>query len=205
MMRAKEVNYFNLFVDVAKVCYRAAEQLENLVKDSEETIVEIATIHDIEREGDDLYHTIYDHLNRSFITPIEREDILNIARNIEETIDTIDEVGIMFNMLSITKARPDAKELVKLIVKSCGALLEATIEFKNFKKPKKLIPLLVEINHIEEEGDRLYQSAVKRLFSEEKNILDVIKWKNIFDTLENVLDACENVADVMEGVIVKNS
>ena len=92
-----------------------------------------------------------------------------------------------------------------LIVKSCRALLDATIEFKNYKKAKNLTKLLVEINHIEEEGDRLYQSSVKKLFSSEEKVLDVIKWKHIFDALEDVLDACENVADIMEGVIIKNS
>lgn len=204
-MGKKDVNYFDLFVDAARVCYKGAEQLQNLVKDNEDTLTEIAAIHEIEREGDELYHTIYDHLNRSFITPIEREDILQMARYIEETIDAIDEVAIMFNMLSINLARPEAKELVNLIVKSCKALLDATIEFKNFKRSKKLTPLLVQINHIEEEGDRLYQSAVKTLFSKETNILEVIKWENIFNTMEDVLDASENVADVMEGVIVKNS
>lgn len=204
-MATKDVNYFDLFIDAAKVCCKAAEQLENLVKDQCNTENEIAAIHEIEREGDTLHHIIFDHLNRSFITPIEREDILEIAKYIEVTIDTIDEVAIMFNMLSIHEARPDAKDMVKLINKSCKALLDATIEFKNFKKSKELTPLLVEINHLEEEGDKLYQNAVKTLFNKETNILEVIKWKNIYDTMENVLDACENAADIMEGVIVKNS
>jgi uncharacterized protein Yka (UPF0111/DUF47 family) len=144
-------------------------------------------------------------LNRSFITPIEREDIIQLSRNIEETIDTIDEVAIMFNLLSVTDVRREAKDLGVLIVKSCGYLREAAEEFVNFKKSKKLMPLLIEINHIEEEADRLYQNSVKKLFSQETNVLDVIKWKNIFDTMEKVLDTCENVADVMEGVIIKNS
>jgi len=204
-MRTKDVNYFELFVDAAKVCKRAAEQLESLLKDKNKKLKEIAEIHDIEHEGDELYHQIYNHLNVSFITPIEREDILQIARYIEKTIDTIDEVAIMFHMLSVTTVRPEALELVDLIIKSCNVLLEATIEFKNFKKSKKLAPLIVEINRIEEEGDKLYQGAVKTLFSKEPNVMEVIKWKNIFDTMENVLDANENVADVMESVIVKNS
>lgn len=204
-MKAKDVNYFDLFVEGAQVCYKAAEQLGNIVKDDIDTLVEIAKIHDIEHEGDELYHTIYDHLNRSFITPLEREDILQLARYIEDTIDKIDEVAIMFDMLSITTIRPEAKEFVCLIQKSCKCMLDATLEFKNFKKTKALSPLLVEINHIEEEGDRLYEKCIKYLFSQEPSVLEVIKWKNIFDTLEDVLDACENVTDVMEGVIVKNS
>lgn len=204
-MAKKDVNYFDLFIDGAKICYRAAEQLENLVQDYRNTQAEIDAIHETEHEGDKLHHSVYNHLNVSFITPIEREDILQISRYIEDTIDAIDEVAIMFNMLSVTSVREDGKEFVKLIVKICRALLDATVEFKNFKKSKKLTPLLVEINHIEEEGDKLYHNAVKKLFTNESEIMEVIKWKNIFDALEDVLDAAENAADVMEGVIIKNS
>jgi predicted phosphate transport protein (TIGR00153 family) len=204
-MKTKDVNYFDMFVEAAKVCLKAAVELENLVKDRIKTAEEVAAIHNIEHEGDELYHKLYYHLNRSFITPIEREDILEISRYIEKTIDTIDAVAIMYNMLSVNTVRGDAIELSKLIVKSCKALLDATHEFKNFKKSKKLASLIVEINHIEEEGDKLYQSSVKKLFEQETNVLEVIKWNNIYDTMENVLDAVEDVADVMEGVIVKNS
>jgi len=204
-MKNRDVNYFDLLIDGARICYKASQHLESLLKDHVVDPQEALAMHDIEHEGDELYHRIYRHLNLSFITPIEREDILQIARNIEETIDTIDEVAIMFNMLSINVIRSEAIELVKLIVKSCKTLLDAMIEFKNFKKSKQLTPLLVEINHIEEEGDQLYQNAIKTLFSKESNVLEVVKWQNIFDTLEDVLDANENVADVMEGVIIKNS
>ena len=148
---------------------------------------------------------MYHHLNRSFITPIEREDILEIARNIEDSIDAIDEVSIMMEMLSVRTVRYPAIDLVNLITKACSTIVAATVEFKNFKKSKELPKLLVEINHIEEEGDVLYQLAMKKLFTEEKDPIEVIKWQNIFKTLEDVLDSCENVADAMEGVIVKNS
>ena len=204
-MAKKEANYFELFVQGAKICCDAARQLQNIVKDQKDTLAEIAAIHEIEREGDLLYHNIYDQLHHSFITPIEREDIIQIARYIEETIDRIDEVAIMFNMMSVTKSRLDGQILVGLIVTSCMSLLEATQEFRNFNKSKRLSPLLVEINHIEEEGDRLYQAAMKDLFSKEKEVLEVVKWKSIFSTMEDVLDGVENVADVMEGVIIKNS
>lgn len=204
-MAVKDVNYFDMFSQGAKICCKAAEALENLLNNNAGTLEGIEAIHEIEHEGDKLYHKIYYHLNRSFITPIERDDILQISKQIENTIDTIDEVAIIFKMLSVTKLKPEGRELLTLISKSCQTLLETTNEFKSFKKSKRLMPLIVEINHIEEEGDRLYQAAVKRLFAEEKDVLEVVKWKNIYDTLENVLDACEDVADVMEGVIVNNS
>jgi len=205
MKRTKEVNYFDMFIQIAEICDKAAKALDEMLCNTGSFAAKAQAIHDIEHEGDELYHLLYHNLNRSFITPIEREDILAIARNIEDTIDTIDEVAIMFNLLSIRTIKPEAKELVKLIIKSCSVLVEATKEFKNYKKSKDLTSLLVELNHIEEVGDKLYQDAVKTLFANEKDVLEVVKWKNIFDTMENVLDACENIAEVMEGVIVKNS
>lgn len=204
-MATKEANYFDLFIEGAGICQKAAIQLKNVVKDNIDTLAEIKAIHDIEHEGDELHHRVYTHLNRSFITPIEREDIMSLAGYIEETIDMIDEVAIMFNMLSVTKVREEGKQMVELIVKASDALLKATIEFKNFKKSKTLSELIVLINHIEEEADVLYQNSVKTLFSKETDPMEVIRWKNIFDTLENVLDSTENVADIMEGVMIKNS
>lgn len=204
-MAGKEVNYFDLFIKAASVCDRAATSLNDLLDNLDDAKEKSIAIHQIEHEGDEQYHVLYHHLNRSFITPIEREDILEIARNIEDSIDAIDEVSIMMEMLSVRTVRYPAIDLVNLITKACSTIVAATVEFKKFKKSKELPKLLVEINHIEEEGDVLYQLAMKKLFTEEKDPIEVIKWQNIFKTLEDVLDSCENVADAMEGVIVKNS
>lgn len=204
--RKKDVNYFDMFIDAAKLCNKAAKMLEDMLDNDSSLFSEkMNKIHTTEHEADELYHKLYNHLNISFITPIEREDILEIARYIEQTIDTIDDVSIMIEMLSVKNIRPEAKNMLKLIVDSSNVLVLAAEEFKNFKKSKKLSQYLVDINHIEEDGDKLYQQAMKDLFSKESDAIEVVKWQNIFGTMENVLDACENVADVMEGVIVKNS
>ena len=108
-------------------------------------------------------------------------------------------------MLSIDEIREPAKEMMNLITKGCAALVAATVEFKNFRKSKSLNGLLVEINQVEEEGDVLYQRSMKDLFKNETDVLQVVKWQNIFNSLEDVLDACENVADAMERVIITNS
>lgn len=204
-MKTQDVNYFDLFIDSANLCYKAAKQLHYIEKDYTKIPEEITTIHEIEREGDELYHKLFEHLERSFITPIEREDILQIAKYIEDTIDAIDEVSIMISMLSITTIRSDAKQLIALIEKSCCTLLDAAREFKNFKKSKQLLFFLIEINRIEEDGDKLYQNAIKKLFIKEQNVLEVLKWKSIFDALEKVLDTAEKAADIMGEVIIKNS
>lgn len=204
MRKSKEADYFDLFIKAASICNRAAESLDELMDDLSNSHGKSNAIHIIENEGDELYHEVYYHLNRSFITPIEREDIMEISRYIENTIDSIDDVAIMLDMMSIESAKKRGKGMVNLITKACSALVAATVEFKNFKKSKTLAQLLVEINSIEEEGDVLFQASMKDLFSKEKNVLDVVKWQDIYKSLENVLDSCEGVADAMERVIIKN-
>lgn len=205
-MKKKDVNYFDLFVDAAKLCNEAALKLDEMLSGSAADFnAKKEEIHRIENQADELYHIVYSHLNRSFITPIEREDILETARCIESTIDTIDEVAIMIDLLSVTEIHRSSLELGKLIAKSTAVVVDATVEFHNFKKPQKLSEFLVEINHIEEDGDKIYQNGLRELFAKENDAKEIIKWKNILDTMENVLDSCEDVADVIEGVIVKNS
>lgn len=202
----KDVNYFDLFNEAAALCKLSAEMLEDMLESDASLFYDkMMDIHKIEHQADELYHKLYRNLNISFITPIEREDILEIARFIEQTIDAIDDVAIMIDMLRIDNIRPEAKEMIKLIVKSCSVLVLSCQEFKNFKKSKELTKHLVDINHVEEEGDQLYQRAIKNLFENEPDVREIIKWKNIFETMEDVLDACESVADIMETVIVKNS
>lgn len=204
-IKSKEADYFDLFIKAAAISNRAAEALDELMDNLDDARVKSDAIHLLEHDGDELYHQVYYHLNRSFITPIEREDIIEISRYIEGTIDVIDDVAIMLDMMSIKCATPRAKEMVNLITKCCSALVTAAVEFKNFRKSKTLATLIVEINHIEEEGDELFRCSMKELFAEEKNVLEVVKWQEIYKSLENVLDSCEDVADAMERVIIKNS
>ncbi len=173
MFKKKEVDYFELFIEQAKITLKAAEKLEAMLNaSSTEFSQRMQDIHEVEREGDVMYHKLYKELNLSFITPIEREDILEISRNIEQATDAIDEVSIMIDLLSVTSVRPVAKELVNLIIKASTVMLDAVKEFKNFKKSTKLNGDLVEINHIEEDGDKLYQDAIRELFAKEANVLD---------------------------------
>ena len=108
-------------------------------------------------------------------------------------------------MLNITELRDDVKPFAALIIKSCDHLRSALIEFKQFKKSHDISQKIVDVNNIEEEGDRFYHKAVRRLHEEEKDALTIMKWREIYDKLENCLDACEDVADNLEGIILKNS
>ena len=206
--KKKEENYFDMFVtSVAFSCEAAAALLEFAkgFDTCEDRAQKVSEIHAIEHTADGHYHDLFAQLSKAFITPIDREDILMIARSIDCVTDAIEDVAVSLYMLNIPAVRDDVVPMIELIVKSCCELKTAVDEFRSFRKSKQIFERILEVNNLEEEGDRVYQAAVRKLFSGEVTALDVIKWREIYRKLENCLDACEDVADNIEGVILKNS
>ena len=208
-MASKEKDYFGMFVksvefncEIARQLCALTERFES-VTDMEQ---EVHQMHAIEHSADIHFHTIYEHLNKEFITPIEREDILMLAQAIDNVSDTIEDVGYALYYLNIKTLKPNFSEFVALIVKSCASLKIAMEEFKKFKKSKVLSEKILEVNHVEEDGDKLYYSLLHDLFANDNSdTLEIMKWREIYDKLEQCLDACENVADILEGIVLKNS
>lgn len=144
-------------------------------------------------------------LAREFITPIEREDIVAMADAIDNVTDTIEDVMLRIYMFNFTAIREDAIKMVEIIIKCCEALKEALQEFSNFRKSQVLHKLIVDINHFEEEGDRLFVKATRNLFVNEKNPVEILAWRETLDYMEKCCDACEEVSEVIESVMMKNS
>ena len=208
-MAQKENDYFEMFVKSVEFNCEIAAKLKELagryqaVSDMEK---EVQALHTIEHNADIHFHTIYEHLNKEFITPIEREDILMLAQAIDNVSDSIEDVGYALYYLNIKELKSEFLPFTELIEKSCAALKVAIEEFKKFKKSKVLSEKILEVNHVEEEGDRMYYRLLHELFAgDTSNLMDVLKWREIYDKLEQCLDACENVADILEGIVLKNS
>lgn len=201
----KEVNYFEIFNSMADCLIRSAKQLYDLTVNFTDVKVKADAIHAVEHEADELLHDMVFQLNRAFITPIDREDILQIGNGIDNIIDAIEDVANLFDMLSIKAIMPQAVDFVDLIVKSAEMLSLAIKEFKQFKSSKCLNALVINVNQIESEGDCLHRALIKELYNNESlSVLDIMKWKEIYDNMESVLDGCEDVADMLEGLSVKN-
>lgn len=205
MALKKEENYFDMFVVSVDFNCQIAGKLLELVDNYTDIEKKVNEIHDIEHKADEHYHKIFSQLSKSFITPIEREDILSLSQSIDNITDAVEGLAFSFYMLNIKKLRPDIKPFAELIIKSCNYLKIAMNEFKQFKKSQTLNQKIVEVNNTEEEGDRFYHNAVRKLFSEEKDTREIIVWREIYDGLERCLDACEDVADNLEGIVLKNS
>lgn len=207
MARKKDVNYFDAFVELAGYSCQAADLLNETIINyhAEELKDKMEKMHAIEHSGDKARHEMIKKLAREFITPIEREDIMAMADAIDTVTDTIEDVLMRMYMCNIRYVREHALKMTEIIVKCCDALKKALDEFHNFRKSQTLHDLIVDVNHLEEEGDRLYTEAVRDLYVNCKDFLEISGWDKTYDYLERCCDACEDVTDVIESVMMKNS
>ena len=165
----------------------------------------LRTMHAIEHEGDGKKHEMSAALAKAFVTPIDREDLALISHNIDDVTDNIEEVLQRFYMNRVVAVLPAAVSFAEKLELCCALMKEIMVEFVHFRKSQKLHDMIVELNHAEEECDRLYLVAVHDLRDDCTEVLDIISWREIYDCLEACADACEHVGDCVETVIMKNT
>lgn len=179
------------------------ETLTNYNKDILEQNIE--KVHKLENEADQKLHNMRNYLIKDFLPPIDREDIALIGHRLDDVEDFIDELLINFYILDISEIRKDILEFINLLIKCCEGVKEALVNFKNFKKFDLIKEKVIEINNLEEQGDRLFEQSMRKLYKEAKDPIEIIKWTTIYNCLENTIDACEKIGDELEDVIMKNS
>jgi hypothetical protein len=159
-------------------------------------------IKEVEHKCDFLTHEIIQRLNKTFVTPIDREDIHSLARTLDDVMDAIDDAAALFPLYRIEKVRSGARELTRVILAQTDELRKALDALE--KNHTVVLERSVEINRLENEADRIHKQAVGKLFDEERDAITVMKWKEIFDLLEEATDACEDVVNLLENVVVKH-
>lgn len=206
MAKKNEINYFDVLIAAADYSHRTAVALNDLMSNYEDVHEKAEAIHHLEHAADLECHRLMDALNVAFITPIDREDINDMINSIDDITDLLEDVSNRFDMLSITSVKPEALKMGQFLETATSQLYSLLMAFKNYKKNKnKIHELVMSVNSLEEDGDRLYREFIKQLFLNEKDVLEIIKWKEVFDDMENVLDACEDVADIVEAVCMKQN
>lgn len=206
MAHGKGENYFESFVEMADYTCRAAVLLNRILTEfhPEELQDKMTEMHTLEHGGDAAKHHMIKKLAKEFITPIEREDIIALSDAIDNVTDAIEDVLMRIYMCNLQEMREDALKMAAVIVKCCDALKTALAEFANFQKSETLHGLIVQINQMEEEGDRLYTVATRRLYLHCKDPILISAWDHVFHYLEKCCDSCEDAADVIESVMLKN-
>ena len=203
----EEYCYFNEFINNSGYILTSAEVLKETVQNySMEKLQEnITKVHKLENEADKALHKMRNYLIKDFLPPIDREDIVLIGHRLDDIEDYIDEILINFNILNIEKMRDDVVEFTDLLIECAKSVKDALEDFRNFKKADSVKAKVIAINELEEKADRLYEKVMKKLYTEENDPIEIIKWTTIYGCLENTTDACERIGDSIEDVIMKNS
>lgn len=207
MARKKQYDYFKTMEYLAENAHLAAEHLETIFENYDaKTLVENAeVIHELEKKNDHLVDELTNQLYDAFITPIDREDILIISECLDDIIDGINAMTYLLENLVVKTLRPETQTFGTFVNRATKGVHLAMIEFPKFKKSKNLKKLIIEVNEIESEADLLYSRMKKQLFSVEKDILEIIKWKEIYDRFESIINDTERAVDIIDGMIIKNT
>jgi len=196
--------FFELFVESAENLRAAAVELRDLVEDFRDVERKARRLQEREHDGDQVTHEIIRRLNTSFITPLDREDIYVLATALDDVMDAIEAAGDLMVLHSIESPLPQMRAQADVLVQATTQTEEALRRLANLRQ-EDLEPYWVEINRLENEGDKLYRRAVADLFGGDHRAMDVLKWKEIIETLEEALDGLENVANVIEAVTLKHA
>jgi uncharacterized protein len=194
--------FFDMFAELAKRLSASARLLHKLFSEPQRLSEHVSAIKELEHEADNLTHEVIMRIDRSFVTPIDREDIHLLVSQLDTVIDLVDGTARRAQMFHITEAREPARRLTDVLVRASDAIQAAVA---SMKKTKVVTERAREVKRLEEEGDAIYHEAVGALFAGSPNPLEVIKWKDLYDTIEDALDKCEDVANVLESISLKHA
>lgn len=198
----RDEQFYTLFLQMAERLTKAATLLDSLFKEPERRAHYVAAIKSVEHEADGLTYEIVDRIDRSFITPLDREDIHTLASVLDDVVDMIDGAARRVDMFQINEVHPPILRLTDVIVRAATEVQDAV---KHMKNSKTVNAKARELKKLEEEGDAIYHEIMGDLFANTADPITIIKWKELYDKVEDALDNCEDVANVLQSVAIKNS
>jgi predicted phosphate transport protein (TIGR00153 family) len=200
----KGVDFFEIFDEASANLTEAARHLMEVFKDVSRLEEEAKIIYGIEQKGDTLTHEVMRRLNKTFLTPIDREDIHALASRIDDVLDLIWGAVDRMTVFRITESMPEALEIAK-VLHTTTEVLERSFDYLREKKYTFVHDNCIEINRLENEVDRIFRDALGRLFDDIQDPLIIIKWKEIYEHLEDASDRCEDVANTLESIVLKHA
>jgi uncharacterized protein len=200
----KDTVFFDLFEGLSRHAVSSAEHLRQMVRNFPNIEPHLQRIREEEHAADQLAHTALDRLDRTFITPFDREDIHELVGGLDDIIDGIDAVAKRFPLFHVTAVEPTFALQADVLVQATVAVSEAVHRLRKSRKLSELSDKLIEIHHKESVGDDNHHAALSRLFGGGTDALDVLKWKELYDYIEDAIDGCEDVGNTLERIVLKN-
>ncbi|MEG1528333.1 MAG: DUF47 family protein [Clostridia bacterium] len=206
MSKSRDSFYFNNFVECCDIALEASSKLKEVLLACGLDILpeQLEQIHAIEHRGDIKHHELIAQIAKDFITPLEREDIIDLSNHIDDVTDSIEDIIINIYLNNETKVREDSHAFADIVIRCCTAVKELLIEFPNYRKSKILNGMIANIHHIEEEGDAMFLKSMKELHTTITRPLTVIAWREIYGYFEKCCDTCADVADIVERIAIGN-
>ena len=201
----REETFLPQFARAAEIILEAATALDELAADFTDVELKVAHIKHLEHEGDQVAHQTFGLLSRTWITPIDREDIHALVKALDDVLDFIDAAANRFVLYKIPEPRAGLKQATEILVQSAHAIRRASALLGDLKHSAAILEICVEINRLENEADTLNRISIGRLFETEKDPITLLKWKEIYEVLEEATDRCEDVANVFEQIVLKSS
>lgn len=201
----KNEDFFAHFAKSAENIVEAAKYLENTLQKGPLTEEALRQVEEFEHKGDRITHDTMERLNRTFITPLDREDIHQLVSRLDDVLDFIYAAAEALSLYKINPIPTPMKDLAALLVKINEEVCRAVERLANLKRPEVILAICIEINRLENEADNLHRRALADLFEKEKDPIAIIKIKEILEDLESATDKCEDVANVIEGIVLKNA
>lgn len=203
-MFPKETDFFSMFAQAGENLKDGAALLVELMENLSKSEYLAKQIYEVEQQGDMLTHEIMRKLNKTFLTPIDREDIHSLVGRIDDVLDLIWTCADRSFLFKLKGIDPAAVELAKTLSATTEVIEKAINSLKN-KKYSYIQEFCIEINRLENRADKTFREALAKLFDEEKDPIQILKWKNIYEHLEDATDACEDVANILESIVLKHA
>ncbi|MEY2534941.1 MAG: uncharacterized protein QOF29_2851 [bacterium] len=202
IFKSRDRQFFDMFEEATRNVMRGADLLDQMLAHYPDRADLARDIVICEQEGDRITHDIHQRLNSTFVTPIDREDILELTSDLDDIIDLIDEVADYLGLYKIEAPMEQSQRMAHILLQATRQIDAAMPRLRTFQD---LSHFTVEVNRLENDGDRISRNAIASLFDNGIDPMVVIRWKDIFERLEEAIDACEHVANTLEGIIIKNS
>jgi predicted phosphate transport protein (TIGR00153 family) len=201
----RNYRFYDLFEQSAHNLVTAAEVMADLLEHFENVEMKVGRMKELEHVGDGIIHEIVEQLHRTFVTPLDREDITALAQHMDDVMDYMEGATTAIRIYGIKRPTAAARGVADLVRLQTVQLEKAVPKLRQRSQLKGVLEHCVEIHRLENEGDTLFLDAMAGLFQEEPSPVEIIKWRDIYDQLERATDSCEHVANVLEGIILKHA
>ncbi len=200
----KEEKFFDYFDVASEKMIRGIRLLKEMMRDLSNAEEKSRQIKDVEHEADHITHETVSSLHKTFITPIDRESIYALITRMDDVLDLIDSTSERVLLYKIKTSTPESMALIEVLEKAIEQVAKGISGLRDLKNSGSILNICIEINRLENEGDRTFRNALSVLFSSSYDPIEIIKWKDVYETLEEAIDRCEDVANVLEGIVVEN-